>query len=298
MSKQFSPELANKSCWPKLAVFVGLALFSNVLGAQANKKTIDSDSGIAFSSAVVDQYRIHFAYAGDRDKPGIIFLHGTPGSWPAFEKYLANKSLQEDYFMVSVDRLGWGKSRIGLATGGASRRHAKTTSAFLLQARSIASVMRLYPAKKWLLVGHSLGSSIAPKIALLEDNKVAGMLLLSGSLDPRLGKPRWYNQIAGTLLVKWMLPRALKFSNDEIMGLQEELRHLESELATRKLAAEVVIMQGLKDRLVSPQNTSYVMKNWPRSFKNLRSIALPDAGHFLPWEQSELVIETIRQFKF
>ena len=53
---------------------------------------------------------VNFAYSGDPNKPGIIFIHGTPGGWQAFQGYLADPQLQQDFFMVSVDRPGWGGS--------------------------------------------------------------------------------------------------------------------------------------------------------------------------------------------
>ncbi len=197
--------------------------------------------------------------------------------------------------MVSIDRIGWGGSSID-----GSKIKTETSRkpySFSLQAESISAVMQAHPNKKWLLVGHSLGASIAPKVALIND-KVKSMLLLAGSLEPKLGKPRWFNRLGNTRLIHWLLPKPLKYSNDEIMILKDELQTLESELVETKLDVDVVVMQGMKDNLVSPKNSKYVMQAWQSSFSKLRTIELEDANHFLPWQQTQLVIETIREFDY
>ena len=290
---------------PGLITIFCLLLSSSALNAQPYERPAETDPSIVFNTINYDGLKMHYASAGDTQKPGILFIHGTPGSWPAFEMYLSNATLQKDFFMVSVDRPGWGKSTNKLReteTVKSSRKKPLHNPGkllnFAVQAQSIAAVLKQYPAKKWLLVGHSLGASIAPKVALSETGSVTGMLLLAGSLDPKLGRPRWFNRAANSRLVKWLLPAELKYSNDEIMVLRKELESLELELAERKLATEVVIMQGMKDKLVSPKNPGYVKRVWPQSFADLRIIELPEAGHFLPWRETEMVIETIRQFEF
>jgi pimeloyl-ACP methyl ester carboxylesterase len=254
------------------------------------------NSNIYLASAATGSHQIFYAYSGDIQKPGLLFIHGTPGSWQAFDRYLDNPKLQENYFMVSVDRLGWGRSVLTRTDPEQALANKKVVE-FLPQANSISAVMSRYPDKKWLLIGHSLGASIAPKVALLEPDRVSGLLLLAGSLSPKLGKARWYNLAASMLLIKWLLPANLKYSNDEIMVLKAELETLESELAITQLQTDVVVMQGLKDKLVSPDNAAYVKREWAKTFTKLRTIELPNAGHFLPWQQSDLVIDAIESFE-
>ena len=269
------------------------------LQAYAQSTTDESITAIAFDDFIfsdgLTQYNLHYAFAGDIEKSGILFIHGTPGSWSAFELYLNDPSLQNDYFMVSVDRIGWGGS--SFKDPDVIDPHSRKPNSFSLQAESISAVMQRYPNKKWLLLGHSLGASIAPKVALI-NKKVNSLLLLAGSLEPKLGKPRWFNRFGNTQFIHWLLPKPLKYSNDEIMVLKHELKLLETELASQKLDVDVVVMQGMKDKLVSPKNSEYIMQTWPTSFNTVRKIELTDANHFLPWRQTELVIKTIREFDF
>ena len=108
-------------------------------------------SGVYTKTIHNNKQSMHYAYSGDVSKPGVLFIHGTPGGWSAFVGYLNNKELQKQFFMVSVDRLNWGKSELNQAFS------------FDSQADAIHLVMQNYPSQKWILVGHSLGASIAPR---------------------------------------------------------------------------------------------------------------------------------------
>jgi len=261
-------------------------LFAKVVTAQPYTESENRSPSIHSSRAITESHEIHYAYSGSPKKHGLLFLHGTPGGWAAFEVYLQNKELQQDFFMVSVDRLGWGDSTLP------SRL---IDGKFDLQAKSIAAVMAKYPDKKWTVIGHSLGASIAPKVALIAPDAVDSLLLLAGSLDPKLGKPRWYNQAASTWVVSRLIGKTMRYSNREIMGLHKELSVLERELASTNLNANLTVMQGMKDRLVSPRNPAYVRKKWLDTFNDVVFIELAEEGHFLPWRQTALVIETIYQ---
>ena len=283
----------------RCSLLICLLLTSTLVPAQPYQQAPETDPSINFASVKFAQHQLHYAYAGDIHKPGIMFIHGTPGGWAAFEGYLNNRTLQKDFFMISVDRLGWGRSAVTKQSKQVDA--AQNPLSFANQAQSLLTVLQQFPEKKWLLVGHSLGASIAPKVALIQQpgsvNPVAGLLLLAGSIDPKRGGPRWYNRIADTILVNWLLPANLKYSNNEIMGLRRELSTLESQLSEMQITTEVVVMQGMKDRLVSPKNPDYMRRMGPKHFGKLRFIELPEAGHFLPWEQTDLVISTIRQFQ-
>lgn len=265
--------------------------------AQLQPDGIDQNlsRGVVLDKIGFNGHQLHYAIAGDQTKPGLIFLHGTPGSWQAFNSYLQDPTLQQAYFMVSVDRLGWGKSKLAK---GNDHNSIKLIQSFSHQASSVAMIMDRFPLKKWVVVGHSLGASIAPKLALIRPNQVRGLLLLAGSLKPSLGRARWYNLAANTLLIKWMLPRTLRYSNEEIMVLQKELKIMETELSLVNLNIEVIVIQGMKDQLVSPKNARYVEQHWLSSFSRIKVIEVPKAGHFLPWKYATLIKQTIREFSF
>jgi len=270
-----------------IAVLIVLIANVSVL-AQPYERSAVLDTSIHFNFAELDEQKIHYASSGKQDKPGVLFIHGTPGGWGAFERYLESKQLQQDFFMVSVDRIGWGRSSLDpkLIDGD-----------FELQAQAIKAVLDQYPGKKWTLLGHSLGASIAPKVALEAPNSVDSLLLLAGSLNPKLGKPRWYNLAASTWVVSSLIGKSMKYSNREIMGLRKQLKLMDAELKQTQLDADVLIMQGRKDKLVSPKNPTYVLEEWQPSFKSIEVVELSEEGHFLPWRQAPLVVESIYKLR-
>lgn len=245
--------------------------------------TLDTIQFEMLSSA--DQ-ETHIAYSGDIDKPGVLFIHGTPGSWSAFRNYLNNSALQQEHFMVSYDRPQWGLSKI---------LSEQNPNLFATQVDSIKLILKRFPNKKWVIIGHSLGASIAPKVALTAPDSISGLLLLAGSLDPKLGNPRWYNHVANNILIKWLVPQRLRASNKEIMVLRSELSSIETELMATTLEARLTVIQGMQDKLVSPNNTRYVDENWRNIFKEVSIIELAEEGHFLPWRQQGLIIEELKK---
>lgn len=282
MSKLFSSKTCRLlSCC--IVVIITLTINLEAL-AQTPESATDQSGNVGFHFATVDRHKVRYAYSGDQNKPGLLFIHGTPGGWDAFESYLNSKQLQRDFLMVSVDRMGWGGSPIDpqLIDGD-----------FDLQARAIKAVLDQYPSKRWTLIGHSLGASIAPKVALYAPNSVDSLLLLAGSLNPKLGKPRWYNWAANTWAVSRVIGDSMKYSNREIMGLRKQLKLMDAELRLISLDTDLIVMQGSKDKLVSPKNPSYVKTAWQATFKNIEVIELEDEGHFLPWRQAPLVVKSI-----
>jgi pimeloyl-ACP methyl ester carboxylesterase len=157
--------------------------------------------------------------------------------------------------------------------------------------------MAQHPNKKWTILGHSLGASIAPKIAMKAPNDVDSLLLLAGSLNPKLGNPRWYNWAASTWAVSSLIGESMKHSNREIMGLRKQLRIMDAELKQTYLDTNLLIIQGRKDKLVSPKNPSYVVEQWQSNLNSIEVIELADEGHFLPWKQAPLVVQSLYKLR-
>ena len=81
------------------------------------------------------------------------------------------------------------------------------------------------------------------------------------------------------------------------MGLRKQLKLMDAELKQTQLDADVLIMQGTKDKLVSPKNPTYVLQEWRASFKSIEVLELSEEGHFLPWRQTPLVVESMYKLR-
>lgn len=247
-----------------------------------------------------DNQRIQHIMVSDRGSPvhaalvlasvtesrskAVVFIHGTPGDWQNAGRYLLDERLLESATVVSVDRPGWGESSVS---------DPEASLLFREQAIGIAAVLDALRSEMGIghviLAGHSLGASIAPRVAMDFPELVDGMLLMAGSLDPQRGGPRWYNKFAALPGLSFILPEALNRSNREIMSLRKNLLSMKAGWATVSFPVQVI--QGMEDKLVYPQNIDFIEAQLPNG--NLTSVRLPNAGHLINLEQRSLVVTTL-----
>lgn len=219
----------------------------------------------------------------------VLFIHGTPGDWTGASRFLLSDELRKITTVVSIDRPGWGESK-------SQDSEWREQVLFTEQAKGIAAVLTALRSKHEvdhiILVGHSLGASIAPQVAIDYPHLVDGMLLLAGSLNPELGGPRWFNRLANLPGVHYLLPEMLDRSNREIMALRDNLNAMQA--GWQQLSLPIVVIQGMSDELVYPANIEYVEAH-PNANSRIKAVRLENAGHLLHLEQQELVIATLKQ---
>ena len=51
---------------------------------------------------------VHVVAAGDPALPPVLFIHGSPGSWEAWQDYLADPELSSRAHLLAIDRPGFG----------------------------------------------------------------------------------------------------------------------------------------------------------------------------------------------
>lgn len=217
--------------------------------------------------------------AGNPDAPMVLFIHGTPGSWHAFEDYLQHAQLRAALHLVAVDRPGFGESkRMGLAPS------------LRAQSQILGQVLRLNRSTRpVLVVGHSLGGSIGTRLAIDHPESVGALLIVSSALSPELSKPRWYNRFAATPLIRILVPGDLRLANREVMPLSNELALIEKNLHTLKIP--VTLVQGDKDSLVDPENADFVKTAFTHA--QLKVDRFPQEGHFIVWRHVDHIAAEI-----
>ncbi len=228
---------------------------------------------------------------GTANETPVLMVHGTPGSWQSFRYIMSHTELQKEFHLAASNRLGWNTSEDEELTQSITE-----VADFKKQAAAIAAVIREFsPNKPVILSGHSLGASIVPRVALDYPNLVAGLLLISGTTDPELGHPRWYNRLSKYKPVNIFLPKGLKLANKEIINLQKNLQEQASIWET--LDIPVSVIQGKQDKLVSPKNARFAENNLSRLGGKFTLYELDDAGHFTIWENIPEVAEALRGIK-
>ena len=249
------------------------------LDAKSMQALFEDRKQPVFGSYAVDDRLIHFAEVQSPGKPLIVFLHGTPGSWYNWAQYMADKNLSAKTHLIAVDRPGFGKS----AAKG-------VVPALQKQAHYLRPILeRNTSGQKILLVGHSLGASIAVRMAMQYPDQFCGLVLVAPSLDPALEKPRWYNKFAAFPVVRWLIPDKMQLANQEVMVLEEELTKMLPLWHTMKIP--VTVVQGGKDGLVLPANADFAERMLKNKKPNI--IRVTDAGHFILWKKPDIIREAI-----
>jgi len=100
---------------------------------------------------------LHYVSLGNDSDTPVVMVHGTPGSWSTYRYIMGNSRLHKDFKLISIDRLSWGKSTSG---------NILTPETFENQVDAIATMIKHASDKPVILIGHSLGASLAPKVAI------------------------------------------------------------------------------------------------------------------------------------
>ena len=239
---------------------------------------------------------VHARRAGTEGGPRIVFVHGTPGDADAWRPYLRQPFHGWD--LVAVDRPGFGES----APRGAVTSLATQAAALaplldpnldpnpepgLERGEGQAAGRRLGPPV--VLVGHSLGAAVVARVAVDHPDRVAGLVLLAGSVDPELERLRWYNILATPL--EWLLSRSLRNANREIRALRRELVALGREL--ERIECPVLVIHGTDDSLVPYANVDYLRRTLGA---RAEIVSLEGADHFFIWSRSEGIARTVGRF--
>ncbi len=229
--------------------------------------------------------KLHAVSIKDTESYPVVMIHGTPGNWSTFSFILGNTKLQERNHLISVDRLDWGQSL--------NSSPNKQSPEFEDQVEAIAAIIRSTTDKPVILVGHSLGASLVPSVAIKHPDLVRGMIIVAGTVDPDLGQPRWFNRIAKLKIVQWFISDELINANREVYKLKPGLADVKPDW--QNLNIPVTVIQGSKDKLVDPENVQYVKKQYDNKQELLDLVILDKSGHFIPWEHPNEIIKAIQR---
>jgi pimeloyl-ACP methyl ester carboxylesterase len=264
----------------KMFLLSGLFLLSWLLFAQSCMSFRKSDSSqkeefakahVALYTATihVDGKHIHYARTGNDSLPTIFFIHGSPGSWDAFEEYMKDSLLLKKFRMVSVDRPGFGYSDFGQA------QHLD------IQSHLIGPLfLNLFNHKPMFLAGHSLGGPLVIKLDADNPGIFSGLVVISGSIDPGEEEPETWRPWLYKTSLNYLVPGAMRPANEELWYLKKDLVLLKNDFS--KITCPVYFIHGAKDSWVPPENVKYGKKLLIHS-PDVEEILIPGASHFIPW---------------
>ena len=126
---------------------------------------------------------MHYVFTDQRKEALLVFIHGSPKSWGAFIDFFKANSLLDQFDMISIDRPGFGDSGFGEAEPSME-----------IQAFQINEVLKQFPDKRKILIGHSPGEPVVARMAMDYPDAFLGMILVAPSIDPAREKEEWYRE--------------------------------------------------------------------------------------------------------
>jgi len=269
-----------KKVWRTTFKVIGIILIVWIIAAQSCNQMRVSDkkamkefeqAGVTLTShnEKIDGNTLHYVSTGADTLPLLVFIHGSPGSWSAFENYLKDNDLLQHFHMVAIDRPGFGYSDYGDA------KHMDK------QVEIISALLQKFTTNKpMFLIGHSLGGPLAASLVYKNPQLINTLVLLAGSVDPKAEKIELWRNIISYSPLRYLVPRFLRPSNDELMYFKKDV--LEMPAILSKITCRVIILHGDHDSLVPYGNALYA-KSKLTSAKSVELITLQGADHFIPW---------------
>lgn len=268
-----------------LVVFAGLMLLmDSCMQFRMSKSELDHYFADKPVKGVEDSYyvgrqKINYLVTGSDTLPLVIFVHGSPGSLSAFIDFMADTVLLRKVQMISVDRPGFGDSNFGYAEPSLEK-----------QAADLKPILERHKNNRPIyLVGHSLGGPVIARMAMDYPELLDGLIFVAASVDPDLEPDEWFRAPLATPVFKWMLPRSLRASNDEIYQLEPQLRRM-LPLWT-KITCRTIFIQGQKDQLVPAANADFAKRMLVNAPFEL--VSDPEMNHFVPWTHPHLIRNAI-----
>lgn len=262
-----------------------LLLFSGCLMMGDDGETFSTTAAIrqfALSSA-----SLNVLESGNAQGIPVVLIHGTPGSAGFFSSYLGDPTLQ-DLRLLSIDRPGWGQSEVIGEFDGRLASQSSMLGEWLCQIANQA------PNNKLVIVAHSYGATLTPRLIMDNPGCISAALLLAGAADPALAAPRWYNRITAVPPVSWLASISgigLKQSNDEMMLVQSGLEEVRNRWSDINLP--ITVIQGEEDMLVHPDHADFLETNL--SHIPATVIRRIDDGHMVVHSDRQFVIAELRK---
>ncbi len=220
----------------------------------------------------------------------VVFVHGSPGSWRDYKKFILDETLRNKYCLVTLDRPGFGNSMVDMSMPDIEKQADLIFEAMQDFRRQFSKLK-----EGTVFVGHSYGGPIIASIAKTRSSKFDQFIFISSPIDPSLEEIRWYNRIASYSLIRFLLSKEMNHSNEEMMPLREQLSGLVKDWKSQ--AKQFIVLHGDHDMLVPIENVKFFKNLLILGNKLTKTIVIEDENHFIPWTQHDLVVKSIMELE-
>lgn len=271
---------------------------------KTHKQITKKLSGLRFSDIRLDTgVKMSYAEYGLHGGETILFIHGFTDSWFSFSPVLPY--LPENYHVYMPDQRGHGDSSHP-DEGYTIADFANDTIAFI-EAMGLEDI---------ILVGHSMGSVIAQRIAVHAPEYVRQLVLMGSTTDPRTEELFVFLEVVNALEDPVPAEFAHEFQtstmyselpDDFVEGVVAEssklsanvwksaLTHFLSESALsplEQIQAQTLIVWGEKDPFWLRDEQAALLKRIPNS----KLLIYMETGHALHWSQAERFAQDLVAF--
>ena len=228
---------------------------------------------LSIHDTVINGRHLHYAVCGPDSLPALVFIHGSPGSWMNYMKYMWDSSMRKKFRVISIDRPGFGYSDFGKAM------HLQEQCKIILPV-----LQQLKTNAPMYLAGHSMGGPIVVKLAADNPSIFKEIVIIAGALDINQESKETWRKIMNVRPMYWALPGAFGPSNTELLYLKDDLQPLQNDF--KNVTCAVLFIHGDADTWVPINNIAYGTK----MMVNARSITadtLHGADHQIPWKRMD-----------
>ncbi len=260
-----------------------------------------------------DNFKFHYSYRGNTDKPLILFLHGFMGDSNEFNKAIS--LLSDQFCCLTVDLPGHGKTRV---LGGEECYTMSNT------AHALINLLNQLNIQKCFLVGYSMGGRLALYLNLHFPQRFSKVVLESASPGlktkrDQLERTQRDFELArqleqrdfSTFLSSWYnqpLFTSLKKHPDFELLIASRLQNNPFELAKSLRNLSTGCQPFLWEKLNQNQNALLLLVGeYDEKFKAINSEMakrcqfakleiVSDCGHNIHFENTNTFVETIQFF--
>ena len=219
-----------------------------------------------------DTLALCIASVGADTLPMLLLIHGAPGSLWGYMNLMDDEDLQKRFHIVSVDRVGYGKSRLKM-----KKKHRYVTS-IATHANALLPVFDLNKSdEKVTVLGRSYGAPIAAKLVSLQPDKVKELIMVSPVIDPEKEKFYWFSKWGRNSFIQLFLPGEFNTATAEKYSHSDELKKLLP--VWHNLRLPTTVIQGGNDWIADPANIEFAKKHIKS--KRAQYIFLQNAGHMI-----------------
>lgn len=252
----------------------------------------------------------------------LLFIHGLGSYLKAWQKNI--DSLKMDYRCIALDLPGYGKSSKG--------NYPFDMTFFAETIRAFIEALNL---KKVTLVGHSMGGQIAMHTVLKHNPHIEKLILIApAGFELFTNKEKqWFQNVYTAAVIKatseeqirknfkinfYNMPEDAQFMIEDRLFMRQTVEYdpycamipkcvlgmLEEPIFDRlsEITLPTLVLFGENDLLIPNKllhpnlNTLEVAKSASAHLSKGTLKMIPSAGHFVQWEQAELVNEAILKF--